>query len=59
MEYFEVVTNGYGLHVRIVRDTDTTVYADRTVATFDTWEEAKAFENANDADPKFNYGWEA
>lgn len=59
MEYFEVRTNGYGLTVLCVRDTDTTVYADRHVATFDTWEEATAFQKANDADPEFNYGWEA
>ena len=50
MEYFEVRTNGNGLTVLCVRDTDTTVYADRHVATFDTWEEANAFALANDAD---------
>ena len=48
MSYFTVSTNGTGLVVREVRENDTTVYADREVATFDTWEEAEAWAEAHD-----------
>jgi hypothetical protein len=48
MTYYTVSTNGTGLVTRIVEDTDTTVYNDSIIAVFDTWEEAKKFEEEND-----------
>lgn len=41
--YFTVSTNGHGLTLRHVHLNDTTVYADRHVATFDTLQEAEIF----------------
>lgn len=48
MTYFTVSTNGTGLVMRQVEDADVTVYADMLIASFDTFEEAKAFEEEND-----------
>ena len=41
--YYTVSTSGHGLVVREIRDTDTTIYCDAVVATFDTWYEANQF----------------
>ena len=40
MSYFVVATNGTGLYCREVTEYSTTVYRDRHVAEFDTYEEA-------------------
>lgn len=50
MSYFTVSTNGTGLVVREVRDNDTTVYCDRHIASFDTYEEANTFADKHDAE---------
>ena len=50
MTYFTVSTSGTGLVVRQVSDTDTTVYADHQIATFDTLEEASTYAKAHDSE---------
>ena len=48
MSYFVVATNGTGLYCREVTEYSTTVYRDRHVAEFDTYEEAAVFMEEND-----------
>lgn len=55
--YFTVSSNGHGLVVREVRYTDTTLYADAVIGSFDTWEEANQF--AHDHDHEYYWDYEA
>ena len=55
--YYTVSTSGHGLVVREVRYTDTTLYADAIINSFDTWEEAEAFATAHDSEYYWDY-WE-
>lgn len=48
MSWFVVATNGTGLYIREETKCSTTVYRDRTIAEFDTYEEADEFCNRND-----------
>ena len=50
---FVVATNGTGLYYREVQSTNTTVYADREIATFDT--EMAAIDFCDQHDDKYWY----
>lgn len=45
---FVVATNGTGLYCREVTEYSTTVYADRYITEFDSYDEAAAFMDDND-----------